>query len=200
MSGGRVDPAAAVRSTPRDGGTSVDEGDLTLLSLWVHIPLVTAWIGMVMLSVFASSVPGLSLEQRGRMIAWFRPFIVVAVVVILITGVWQTMRNPFMEVNSYTELRALRDTTYGFSLFVKHGFVLATFILTPIVHFYFAPRLMNPAAVGTPGGPPVSDTLVATAREPVTRDLAATRWLSVLNLLACLGALVMATRMIWELH
>ena len=182
------------------GGCSVDEGQLTLLSLWIHIPIVTAWIGMVMIDVYASNAPGLTVSQRGRMIAWFRPFVIAAIAIILITGIWQTMKNAFSEVSSYAELEDLRSTTYGMSLFLKHIFVVATFFLTLVVHFYFAPRLMNPAAVGTPGGPPVSDTLVATAQEPVTLDLTATRWLSVLNVVVCAGALIMATRMIWELH
>jgi putative copper export protein len=178
----------------------MDEGDLTLLSLWIHIPIVTAWIGIVMLDVFASTAPGLSLEQRGRMIAWFRPFVILAIAIIMVTGVWQTMKNPFSEVGSYSELSALRDTTYGLSLFVKHGFVLATFGLTLLVHFYFAPRLASAVTLGTPGSPPLGDTIAVSREEQVTRDLAATRWLSALNLLACLGALIAATRMIWELH
>lgn len=178
----------------------MDEGALTLLSLWIHVPMVTAWIGMVMLDVVASTAPGLTLEQRGRMFAWFRPFIIVVIAIILITGVWQTMKNPFSEVSSYSELRALRDTTYGFSLFIKHGFVLATFGLTLLVHFYFAPRLANAGAIGAPGRPPMGDTVAVTRGEEVTQDLTATRWLSALNLLACLGALIFATRMIWELH
>jgi putative copper export protein len=178
----------------------VDEGQLTLLSLWIHIPVVTAWIGMVMIDAYASNATGLTVTQRGRLIAWFRPFVIAAIVIILTTGIWQTMKNPFSEVSSYGELEDLRATTYGMSLFLKHIFVVATFFLTLIVHFYFAPRLMNPAVVGTPGGPPVSDTLVATAQEPVSLDLTATRWLSILNVAVCAGALIMATRMIWELH
>jgi putative copper export protein len=178
----------------------VDEGNLVQLSLWIHIPIVTAWIGMVMIEVFASSAPGLSTEQRGRMIAWFRPIVVIAVVVILATGIWQTMRNPFMEVNSFGQLSDLRETTYGLALFIKHIFVLATFILTIVIHFYFGPRLMNSAAIGTAGGPAVRDTVVAEAQEPATRDLVLTRSLSIVNLLACLGALIFAARMVWQLH
>jgi putative copper export protein len=202
MDGGRSN---SLPPLSRDGRNhvevrSVDEGQLTLLSLWIHIPIVTAWIGMVMIDLFASSAPGFNIDQRGRMIAWFRPFVIAAIGIILVTGIWQTMKNPFSEVSSYAELSDLRDTTYGFSLFVKHIFVVATFLLTLIVHFYFAPRLMKPSAVGAPGGPAVSSTLVTTAQEPVARDLVATRWLSILNVLACVGALIMATRMIWELH
>jgi hypothetical protein len=178
----------------------VDTGDWTLLSLWIHIPVVTAWIGFVMLDLFASTAPGLSTEQRGRLIAWSRPFTIAAIVIILATGVWQTMKNPFIEVNSWDTLEDLRGKTYGLMLFFKHGAVIATFFLTLLVRFYFAPRLMQPAAVGAPGGPAVTSTIHSTAAEPVPRDLQVTRWLSALNLLACLAALLLATRMVWELH
>jgi hypothetical protein len=183
--------------------------DLTLLSLWIHIPIVTTWIGMVMLDVYASSVPGLAPQQRGRMIAWFRPFVIVAILVILATGIWQTMRNPFTEVDSWSTLQELKDSTYGFSLFIKHGFVLATFLLTLIVTFIYAPRLMaTPAAAttsgaqvpGVPGAKPPSGGGWGTARVPQFKLERIIRWLSVLNLIACLGALIMATRMVWELH
>jgi len=170
----------------------VDTGDWTLLSLWIHIPVVTLWIGMVMLDVFASNVPGIPSDQRGRMIAWFRPLILVAIAVILVTGTWQTMKNPFTEVNSFDTLERLRESTYGFSLFLKHGFVLATFALTLVVHFLLAPRLAaTPVVVPSGGG------AVAVGAPPVERTI---RLLSWLNLAACLGALMMATRMVWELH
>jgi putative copper export protein len=157
----------------------MDEETLKLFSLWVHVPLVTAWIGLVMWDVFAAAAPGLQLEQRGRLITWSRPFVIVAIIVIMVTGIYQTVRNPFgIEVASFGDLSDLRETTYGLALFWKHGFVLATFALTPVVRFWFAPRL-RAASEG--------------ALRPVL-------WLSVLNLLACLGALIFATRMIFELH
>ncbi|MGH2587070.1 MAG: CopD family protein, partial [Dehalococcoidia bacterium] len=136
--------------------------------------------------------PGLAPQQRGRMIAWFRPFVIVAIVLILATGIWQTMNNPFIEVDSWSTLQELKDSTYGFSLFVKHGFVLATFLLTLIVTFIYAPRLMATPVAQMTGGEQV--VAGASALEGIIR------WLSVLNLLACLGALIMATRMVWELH
>jgi putative copper export protein len=180
----------------------VDTGDWTLLSLWVHIPIVTIWIGLVMWDVFASSAPELGDRQRGRLIAWSRWLTLLLIAVIMVTGVWQTMKNPFSEVSSYSELKALRDdTTYGMSLFLKHACVLATFILTLVVRFYFAPRLLRP------GDPTVTDVPatvpaggVAVAATPATQNLTAVRWLSIVNLLACLGALIFATRMVWELH
>jgi putative copper export protein len=180
----------------------VDTGDWTLLSLWVHIPVVTIWIGLVMLDAFASSAPELSQEQRGRLIAWSRWPTLVLIAIILITGVWQTMKNPFSEVGSYSELKALReDTTYGMALFLKHGAVLATFILTLVVRFYFAPRLLHPhtaTVTDVPATVPAGGTAAMAA--PATQNLAAVRWLSILNLLACLAALIFATRMVWELH
>ena len=180
----------------------MDTGDWTLLSLWVHIPLVTAWIGSVMWDTFASSAPGLSDEQRGRLITWWRPFTIAAIVVILVTGVWQTMKNPFNEVGSYADLKALRDdTTYGMALFRKHGCVIATFVLTLAVRFYLAPRLLRGSTAGGDNPMPAAVTTTgATVTTAVGRDLAATRWLSALNLLACLGALIFATQMVWELH
>jgi hypothetical protein len=65
--------------------------------------------------------------------------------------------------------------------------VLATFLLTLLVRFVLAPRL-----------------LVTTGRANDTAATAALQrwllWLSAFNLVACLGALLTATRMIWVLH
>ena len=168
----------------------MDRGDLTLLSLWVHLPFVTLWIGLVMLDVFVALAPGLDAEQRGRMIAWSRPLVVLAIVVILVTGVWQTFDNPYgIEVTSYARLQELKEKTYGLALFWKHGFVLATFVLTLLVRFIYAPRLALQAVT--------ADSGAAVAAGQLER---AVLWLSLLNLAACLGALIFATRMIWELH
>lgn len=171
----------------------MDTGDWTLLSLWIHIPIVTAWIGLVMFDVFAATGSGLTTEQRGRMLTWSRGFVLVAIVVIMVTGVWQTMKNPLGEVSSYSDLSTLRkETTYGFALFIKHGFVVATFALTLLVRFVLAPRLLAAPAAVTAGG-----ATTAADDQPTLRLV---RWLSIVNLLACLGALIFATRMVWELH
>jgi hypothetical protein len=162
--------------------------DPTLLALWLHVPFVTAWVGLVMLDVIALIAPGLTTEQRARIVAWSRPFSIVAIVVILATGVWQTIYNPIREVTSYAALAELRTTTmYGHSLFWKHGFVMATFALTLVARFWIAPRLLALSARS-------SD---ATALPGMERTLF---WVSSLNLAACLAALVLATRMIWALH
>lgn len=165
---------------------------LVLVSLLVHIPVVTAWVGLVMFDVFASLTPGLAPAQRGRLIAWSRPYVILAIVVIMITGVWQTIHNPVgPEVTSYDTLEQLRGKTYGLALFWKHGFVLLTFALTLAVRFYFAPRL---AASARPAG---------FAEQERVDDLQLQRLvmrLSALNLAACLGALLLATRMVYQLH
>ena len=163
--------------------------NLTLLALWLHVPFVTAWVGLVMFDVFAAAAPGLHAEQRGRLIAWSRPFVVVAIVVIVITGVRQTIDNPFLQVNSWSTLEQLRERTYGLALFWKHVFVLATFALTLIVRFVLAPRLMLQSVAAGDGATPAAASV-----------LRSVLWLSVLNLAARLGALVLATRMVWELH
>jgi len=174
-------PAAS--STGRMQG----RGDLspTLIALWLHIPFITAWIGLVMFDAFALFVPGLPRQQRARMVAWSRPFAIVAIVVITATGIWQTIDNPFQEVRSYADLSNLKETTtYGSALFWKHGFVLATFGLTLLARFVLAPRLVAIEET-SPQLPRLHQSLV---------------WTTLANLAACLFALLAATRMIWELH
>jgi len=168
----------------------VDKTGLTLIALWLHVPFVTVWVGLVMLDLFASIAPGLDPLQRGRMISWSRPFVILAVVVILATGIWQTIFNPFNEVNSIDALERLRSTTiYGMALFWKHGFVLVTFALTFATRFVLGPRLMATALMEA-----VDDEASS------ARQLRSISWIAAANLMACLAALLLATRMVWELH
>jgi hypothetical protein len=169
--------------------------DLTLISLWFHIPLVTAWIGLVMFDLFAGAAPGLTLAQRARLLGWSRPFVLVAIVLILLTGIRQTMDNPFLHVDSWSTLEKLRDKPYGLALFWKHGCVLATFTPTIVVRFVLAPRLAEEArgepATIAPGG------VAAAVMSPTRRLIVG---LSALNLVTCAGALILATVMVWQLH
>jgi hypothetical protein len=169
----------------------LDKTGFTLIALWFHVPFVTAWIGLVMFDLFAAVAPGLETHQRARMMTWSRPFVILAVVVIMATGIWQTIFNPFFEVTSYETLERLRTMyVYGMLLFWKHGFVLATFVLTGAIRFILAPRLAATAAVSIAGAVP----------DDSTRILRSISWIAAANLLACLGALLLATRMVWELH
>ena len=144
--------------------------------------MITAWIGLVMLDLFTMLAPGLELHQRLRLVVWSRPFVVIAIPVIIATGVWQTIFNPITVVDSIDALEKLREgTVYGTALFWKHGFVLITFALTVYVRFVVAPR-----------------ALVSGASDD--GDQQSLVWLSLANGGACMGALLFATRMIWTLH
>lgn len=179
--------------------------DLTLVSLWIHIPLVTMWIGLVLWDAMAMLAPGLELAQRARMIVWSRPFVVVAIPLILATGVWQTIHNPYTTITSIAALESLRERTmYGSSLFWKHGFVLATFVATIGVRFILAPRLLVAAAAlptGTPGGGAAAGSLSAGSLPKEAAQLQrSVQQLAMLNALLCLGALLCDTMMVWALH
>lgn len=174
--------------------------DWTLISLWVHIPFVTAWIGLVMWDFFAATAPGLASVQRGRLIAASRWFTLLAIVVIMITGIRQTMDNPFQWVGSYAQLQELRKITYGDALFWKHVCVFISFALVLPVRFWLAPRLRSGRdddadGLTITGGGTAALTTPAVAQ--ATRLIAG---LTAVNLLFCLGALIYATRMIWTLH
>ena len=166
----------------------MSKDDLTLVSILVHVPFVTAWIGLVMFDAFAALSPGLTPEQRGHFIARTRWVAVAAIAVILVTGIWQTMENPFVKVDSWATLEKLRTKTYGEALFFKHMFVVMTFVLTLINRFILAPRMVEAVAVRPNGG-----AAAVTMQRTLT-------WSSLLNVVACFGALILAARMEIELH
>ena len=169
----------------------MDRADFTLVSLLIHIPFITAWIGFVMFDAFAAFAPGIEETQRPRLIQWSQKFTLVAIVVILATGVWQTMDNPFVRVDSYNDLSALRERTlYGDLLFWKHAFVVGTFALTLLIRFYLAPRAGGGDLVASGDGTAAALSSTAGLLKPAV----------LLNLLMCLGALLLASRMVMELH
>src|SRR5205823_729803 len=140
--------------------SSVTKDDLTLISILVHVPFVTVWIGLVLFDAFAMLSPALAPEQRAHLIARTRWLALVAVAVILVTGIWQTMENPFVKVNSWSTLEKLRTKTYGEALFFKHICVVATIVLTFFSRFVLAPRLLEsrPAVVAAGSGIPTIGT------------------------------------------
>src|SRR5205085_8823737 len=106
---------------------------------------------------------------------------------IMVTGVYQTIENPFHSIRSYSDLHDLRDnTTYGMALFIKHAFVILTFILSPVLRFYFAPRVARVEA-GADGA-------------AVASDVKLLQLATVVNLALCMLALMAAARMTIELH
>ena len=168
--------------------------NILLLSLWIHVPMVTIWIGLVMFDLYAILAPGLDTAQRARLLTWSCPFVMVAIPVIAATGIWQTIHNPLGDVTSWAALGALKEKTYGYALFWKHGFVLATFAMTVYVRFFLAKRL----AVTTASVAASSTTGISSGDAgALPRSIL---WVSLANAAACLGALMFATRMIWTLH
>jgi putative copper export protein len=176
----------------------VSRDDLTLVSLLIHIPAVTLWVGLALFDMFAMLAPGIEDGQRARLVASTRWLTLGLLAVIAVTGIWQTMENPFVKVDSYSTLERLRDTTtYGKALFVKHVFVFATVGLSLATRFYLArPRGSgNGPVLVAAGGPPQPATGVAGTPALRLLTLAAA-----LNLADCLAVLLATGRMTIELH
>lgn len=179
----------------------MDRQDITLVSLWVHVPFIMTWIALVMFDAFAAFAPALGGAQRSRFITWSRVFVLVAIPVIMVTGIWQTIENPFFRVDAYSKLSELREKTlYGDLLFWKHGFVLATFGLTILVRFILAPRLATADSAEAVVVGSSSAALSATGWTAADRTLRLIQGATLLNLGACLAAVLLATRMVVELH
>ena len=163
----------------------MDTQTLTLISLLIHVPVVVAWVSLAAFEFAAASLPSLRLAQRLTFIRGMRSLTVLLVVVIMVTGVWQTIDNPIGRVDSIESLEHLRTaTTYGASLFVKHIFVLVTFVLSFWDRFSLAPRMLRTAGELESTTPPGGMLFAASA----------------VNLAACLGVLVATARMAIELH
>ena len=158
----------------------MDAEQWTFVSLLIHVPVVVAWIALVGIEVFLCSVRDWPGGRRMRLIAAMRWPTVALLVIIFVTGVWQTMYNPFLEVNSYATLQELKNTTaYGMALFWKHVFVVGTVVLSLGSRFVLAPRAL------------------AAGDERVSMLLRTVVWL---NLFACLLTLLATTRMTITLH
>ena len=151
-----------------------------LVSLLIHVPIVVGWIGLVGLEAFLCTARELPGGQRLRPIVAMRWPTVALLVIFMVTGIWQTMYNPFLVVDSWATLQELKDTTtYGLALFWKHGFVLATVGLSVASRFVLAPAALRRGDAAASGA------------------LRAVVWL---NLLACLFTLLATTRMTMTLH
>jgi hypothetical protein len=162
----------------------MDRQDWLLASLLIHVPAVVAWISVAGAELLIAVLPGLETPVRARLIGRLRWPTVALVAVIVTTGVWQTMDNPFLEVDSFAALDRLRTTkAYGSALFVKHIFVAATFALSLLTRFVLARRIER-AATANAAGPSLRGVVLITA----------------CNLAACLGALLATVGMTMQLH
>lgn len=203
---GSAQPPAGSVATPTSGDATLpppgrvtpqpdSESSLVQFSLWVHIPAVTLWIGLVMLDLFIALVPGVALSQRGQWLQWSGWITLVLLLLFMVTGIYQTVDNPVgPRVTNWDTLQELKTKEYGFALFVKHIFVVATIVLTLGIRFIIAPRMSasrDASSVNvTLGGGAVAT--MANARTVA--------WLSAINLIACMGALFETARMVFTLH
>ena len=71
--------------------------------------------------------------SSGSLLRRPRWVVLVSLPLFAITGIYQTIENPFRSIESYNDLSNLRkDTDYGMALFVKHIFVILTFVLARV--------------------------------------------------------------------
>ena len=170
---------------PSVGATTSPAGVPYLISLLIHIPAAIAWLGIVLYDAIVAAVPFLTPGQRGALLARPRWLVLITIPLFGITGVYQTIFNPFSTITSFADLTELRSTAYGFALFLKHGFVFASMALTLAVTFYFAPRLLAFA----------DDT-----RDSATTPSSMPGLLSWLNVAACVALLACVAVMVFQLH
>ena len=171
---------------PSVGATTSPAGVPYLASLLIHIPAAIAWLGIVLYDAIVAAVPFLTPAQRGALLARPRWLVLVTIPLFGLTGIYQTIFNPFGTITSYEDLSHLREsTTYGFALFLKHGFVFASMVLTLAVTFYFAPRLLAFAE-------DTRDSAVTPSRLPSL--------LSWLNVASCVALLMCVGVMVFQLH
>ena len=117
-------------------------GTPLLISLAIHIPAAITWLGLVLYHAIVAAVPFLTVQQRASLIRRPRWVVLGCIPVIMVTGIYQTIYNPFRTVTDIASLEALRnETTYGLALFWKHGFVMASFGITLLLMYWLAPRL-----------------------------------------------------------
>jgi len=167
-------------------GTASPAGTPYLVSLMVHIPAAIAWLGIVLFDAIVVAVPFLTPGQRGALLARPRWLVLLTIPLFAVTGIYQTIFNPFGTITSYADLTALRsNTTYGLALYLKHGFVFASMVLTLAVTFWFAPRLIAFA------GDTTAET-VTPSRLPSLLTWA--------NVAACIALLACVAVMVFQLH
>ncbi|RLT27680.1 MAG: hypothetical protein DWI48_02730 [Chloroflexi bacterium] len=153
---------------------------LTLISLLIHVPVVVAWIVFASAEAALASPRFLVAQAPLRFAASLRIPTLVLLLIIFVTGIRQTMDNPFVPVDSIETLEKLRNTTtYGMALFIKHIWVFATVGLSIALRFWLAPRLL------------------ARGETQPTRLFGILAWL---NVAACVLTLLATTRMLIQLH
>jgi len=182
-----VAPSSLTGSDVATGGLTGQARSLPLLiSLIIHIPTAILWLGLVLYDAIVVAVPFLTPAQRGSLLHRPRWLVLVSIPVILATGIYQTIYNPINTVNDIASLESLRNTTtYGFALFLKHGFVMASWAMMLAMTYWFAPRLVA-----------FADDIRPEAVTP-SRLPGLLAWA---NVAACVGLLTCVAVMVFQLH
>jgi plastocyanin len=182
--------SAAVAGSAAQGSGSARNVPL-FISLAIHVPSAVTWLGIALYDLIVVAAPFLTPAQRGGLLQRPRWAVVALIPLILVTGVYQTINNPFSTLTDFASLEALRTTTtYGQALFFKHGFVLLSWALTLGLSFWVAPQLVAAAE-------PVAAAGAGTAASPRGRLHHLIAWG---NLLACAALVLCVTVMIFQLH
>ncbi len=188
-SGATSTGAQGATTTSQSGSTTASvsaAGTPYLISLMIHIPAAIAWLGIVLYDAIVVAVPFLTPAQRGSLLYGPRWLMLATIPLFALTGIYQTIFNPFGTITSYEDLSHLRaETAYGFALFLKHGFVFASMALTLALTYYFAPRLVA-----------FADDIRPEATSP-SRMPGLLAWA---NVLACVALLACVAVMVFQLH
>ena len=175
----------------------MSESTITLILLWVHVPFATAWIAVAVLDAFLAVAPGLSAAQRGSLIRLTLPVVLVALPIIVATGIWQTVYNPVTRpMWSWALLDELKRSTYGWALFYKHVFVIGTLLCTLVIKLVLVRRLAAPAVVAA-GGQGGTALAAPSPDDRGDRALQTGAWV---NVACCLAILICVVLMVYQLH
>ena len=194
---------------------------LLLASMTSHTLGALAWVGSLLFAALVLSLPwdALALDRRLMLLRRGRWALALGLLVILPTGVWNTMYNPALRpppgvksalglvpsVTNWDQLQELKETPYGYALYVKHLLILASIAVSFVTHFVLQRRLAQ-----TSGGLALAGAVPASGPAPPTgwaddapkqRQLQQQMfWLATLNV--GLGALIVscAVYMVYTLH
>ncbi|MDK8193089.1 CopD family protein [Paenibacillus sp. UMB7766-LJ446] len=107
---------------------------------FIHLIFVTIWAGI--LSVAGRYMPNKT-ENWKSFLSWYHPFAVVAMIIILLSGLLLNFRNDPDYVNSWV-------TSYGQSLLLKHLLIIPMFVIAFFNGFIIKRKLrrgdFNPSA------------------------------------------------------
>ncbi|MFN8532154.1 MAG: hypothetical protein U0556_01230 [Dehalococcoidia bacterium] len=152
------------------------------ISMIVHFVTAVVWLGGLAVQFLVLVAPGLEDRQRERLFALVVPWMWISLVVLLPTGVYQTVNNPVTEqVTNPEQLALLRSRPYGQVLVVKHIFAVVTVLLAAAAHFVALPRWRVAIADSTATGGIVG----------VLRGLSLVAFLAAIGLLLTVSRLVL---------